>query len=63
MFKVLSQQVRVTLTKAFEKHLTIEELPQGSTYVQVLLQLSIMKWKLTKLPRKSSATQKSKLVS
>ena len=27
MFKVLSQQVRITLTKAFEKHLAIEELP------------------------------------
>ena len=62
MFKVLSQQVQSTLAKVFEKHLTTEELQTRITYVQVLLQLNIMKWKLRKLPRKSSATQKSKLV-
>ena len=61
MFQVLCQQLRGTLTTAFERHVTVLQIySPGSTYVLILSWVNIMKRKSTKFPGKLSVAQKSK---
>ena len=76
VFKVLSQQLRDTLTTAFGRHFTVEDFTEMDqhtsksiwvnvrakhTFSKVLCWLNIMKQILTKVPGKSSVAQNPRL--
>ena len=63
MFKVLSQQLRGTLTSTFERHLTVEDYTSmatlSTTYVLILSWVNIMKRKWVEVHWKLLVAQKS----